>query len=304
MTRLTRRRALFIGAAAAVSLAAGRATKAAAAEWRGIALGADARIRLAQVDAADAAPVFAGVEAELSRLEGLFSLYRPDSVLSRLNRSGTVDAPPAEFLELLSVARAAHEATQGLFDPTVQPVFRAYAEAASAGRALDPEALADALSRVGFDAVHADGDRVRFLRPGMSMTLNGVAQGYITDRVTALLRGMGFRDMLVNMGEIAAAGRPDGQRGWRVAIAGNGPVLTLSDRAIATSAPLGTVLDPAARVGHIFDPRRGWTKPVQRQVSVVASSAALADALSTAGALMGKRALMSLAGDGRMIFPA
>ena len=33
--------------------------------------------------------------------------------------------------------------------------------------------------------------------------------------------------------------------------------LTLSDRALATSAPKGTVLDPSGELGHIFDPERG-----------------------------------------------
>jgi thiamine biosynthesis lipoprotein len=302
MTRMTRRRALFIGAAAALSLSAGRATQAAEATWRGVALGADAQIRLRHVDATDAAPVFAAVEAELARLESIFSLYRSDSALARLNRDGALDNPPAEMLELLSIAGAAHAETDGLFDPTVQPLFQLYAEAGAAGRKVAPDHLSGALALVGFDAVTITAARVHLTRPGMAMTLNGIAQGYITDRIAAVLRAQGLRDILVDMGEIAAIGDGPARGGWRVALANGGPVLTLSDAAVATSAPLGTTLDPEGRVGHILHPQQGWTRMEQRQVSVVAESAALADALSTAGTLMTGERLRVLERADRRIF--
>lgn len=280
MTRITRRRALFIAAAAAaVGLAP--VARSAEARWRGSALGAHAEIRLRHLSQAEAAPLFAAVEAELARLEGIFSLYRPDSALSRLNRDGRLAAPPAELVELLTLARGVHGGTEGLFDPTVQPLFRLYAEMADADAGGDT--LEQALALVGFEQVAVHSAAIHML-PGMALTLNGIAQGHVTDRIAALLRREGMTDVLVDIGEIAAIGASETSPGWPVRIEGLPRRLILRDRAIATSAPLGTRLGPT--VGHILHPRHGWIAPAQAQVSVIADTAALADALSTAAALM------------------
>ena len=297
--RLTRRRALFIGAAAAASASLGTQARAATAEWQGNALGAHARISLRHLSQPEAAPVFAAVEAELRRLEAIFSLYRTDSAISALNRDGRLVAPPPEMLAILTLAASVHAETGGLFDPTVQPLFRLYAE--GAGK-VAPGALEEVLPKVGFDGLRFDTAGIDFLRPGMGLTLNGIAQGHVTDRIAALLRLEGFRDVLVDIGEIAALGDGPAGSGWRVQIADGGPVLELSDRAIATSAALGTVLDQAGTVGHILHPRKGWIAPEHRQVSVVDETAARADALSTAAVLMPAADLEALETGGRRIF--
>ena len=122
---LTRRRFLSISAAALAIPGAASAGKS--ARWQGVALGAPASMILAGVTPRAARPVFAALEAELQRLERIFSLYHPDSALVRLNAQGRLDAPPPEMLDLLSLAGAIHEATGGAFDPTVQPLWQARA---------------------------------------------------------------------------------------------------------------------------------------------------------------------------------
>ena len=146
--------------------------------------------------------------------------------------------------------------------------------------------LAAARRSLGWDGVAYDPAAARFARPGMAATLNGIAQGYVSDRIAALLRRRGYRDVLVDMGEIAAHGvRPDGAP-WRVGVAdGDGALVrrvSLSNRALATSAPGASSIGDAA---HIFDPR-GARGRRRRLVSVSAGRAALADALSTAFCLM------------------
>jgi thiamine biosynthesis lipoprotein len=141
----------------------------------------------------------------------------------------------------------------------------------------------------------------------MALTLNGIAQGYITDRVARMLRDAGFRDLLIDLGEVRALGRAPGGRGWRVGLAlGPGGTVTrrleLSDRAVATSAALGTVLDGAGRVGHILHPRRGAVAAPRAAVSVVDGSAAMADALSTAAVLMDEVAIAALAQGGTEVW--
>lgn len=282
---ISRRRVLFIAAAACALPKL--ATAAPIARWQGNALGAHAEIGLAGLTYAEAAPTFASVEAELDRLEGIFSLYRSDSALMRLNAEGRLDAPPADLLELLSLAGGIHRCTGGLFDPTVQPLFVLYATRAAVGRLPTAEEIAEARARIGFDAVEITVERVTLGRPGMALTLNGIAQGFITDRITALLRAAGFRNMLVDIGEVRAVGNRPTDTGWKVTLS-DGSQIVLNDRAIASSNRLGTLVNPAAGIGHIFDPRpfpadlTGSAPTVNAQHA----SAAVADAYATAATLV------------------
>ncbi|MDQ7071682.1 MAG: FAD:protein FMN transferase [Rhodobacterales bacterium] len=128
-----------------------------------------------------------------------------------------------------------------------------------------------------------------FDRDNMGLTLNGIAQGYIADKITQLFKSNGVQNVLVNTGEISALGHaPDGAD-WKVTLGtADGQALTLRNAAVATSAPLGTTFDNAHTTGHIIDPRTGQTGGVWSQVSVVSKSAAVADGLSTAFCLMDK----------------
>ena len=298
---VTRRRALFIGAVLVAGAAlpsailAPRAFAAAPVRWSGQALGAHAEIELAGASEAEARPVLAAVEAEIARLEAVFSLYRQDSALSRLNRDGVLNDPPPELLEVMALSRAVHRQTGGLFDPTVQPLFAFYAAwFTKPHRAHLPEAqeLTPVLARVGMDKVIFDDTRIAFSRPGMALTLNGIAQGYITDRIAALLKAHGYGNMLLDIGEIQAVGKGRNGAGWQVGIRKgvNGPELaerlTLSDQAVATSMMLGTTFDSQGHAGHILHPKKGLTRHYTPRASVIHPSAAFADAMSTAVVLM------------------
>lgn len=283
MTRPSRRRFLAISAAACVFGGSGGALAASETQWRGRALGAEASMRLAGLTRADAAPILMAVEQELRRLEGIFSLYREGSALRRLNASGRLDDPPPELLEVLSLSARLHRATGGAFDPTVQPLFKLTAQTAGMGAPPSAKARAQAERAIGWDGVTFDAASIRLHRPGAALTLNGIAQGFITDRIAARLRGHGLSDVLVDMGEVKARGRSADGGPWSAGIANtSGAVvkrLTLSDRALATSAPRGTRLGDQ---GHIFDPSTGAEARGAALVAISAPDAAVADGLSTA----------------------
>lgn len=279
----SRRRFLAISAAAMMCPTLGKAQPV--YTWQGAALGARATIRLAHPDAA---AITARVAAEISRLEDIFSLYRPQSALSQLNKLGVLHSPPFELLECLSLAGAVHAASDGVFDPTIQPLWACYAEASAKGALPDETARAKAQALTGWDRVTVDAGLVA-LQPGMSLTLNGIAQGYIADRVAQMLTAEGLTNILIDTGEFRALGtRPDG-RAWPVKLAAGGEVPLVS-RALATSAPLGTTFDESGEVGHILDPRTGKpSRMIWQEISVSARSAALADAVSTAACLFDGR---------------
>lgn len=273
---ITRRR--FI-ALSAVALAT--PTRAATRhDWQGIALGAQARLVLSGATDAQARHVFARVVSDLAQIEAQFSLYR-DSALTRLNRDGRLSHPAPAMLDLFALAGQVHQATGGVFDPTIQPLWLATATGGD---------LTAARAAVGWDRVHLSAAEIK-LAPGMALTFNGIAQGHAADRIANVMRAEGFGNVLIDMGEVQALGtRPDGGP-WRAQIAGPGgdalADLNLTDRALATSSPLGTRI--GAGTGHILHPK--GLPPRWKTVSISASLAAVADALSTAACLLDRAAI-------------
>lgn len=275
MSDLNRRRFLSI-VAASVALPAMAATPS-VAQWRGRAMGAKVSMKIAGIDDTTAAPIFAAVEQELMRLEGIFSLYRTDSEITRLNLDGVLRAPAPELLQVLSLCDRLYRASNGAFDPTIQPLWLAVAQGS------DTAAIEQARNLVGWKTLHFDASEVRFDGAGRGLTLNGVAQGFVTDKISALLKTHGLTDVLVDMGEVAALGHDVDGSEWSVGVADVGGAvvhrLHLSDRALATSAPLGTRIGMDGDKGHIFTATQDTA--TRNVMSVSAPSAALADGLST-----------------------
>lgn len=292
---LSRRR--FIGITAVCMLGARHAlaSEYPGARWQGIALGAHADLRLVGLPAREAERLLLAARAEIERLERLFSLYRADSALVRLNATGSLEAPGPDMLELCSLVSTIHQASSGRFDPSIQSLWMAYARA---GGAPDRKALATARAATGWSKVEISADRIR-LRPGAALTFNGIAQGFITDRVVGLLKAQGLEAGLVSVGEIAAVGAAPGGEDWAIGLADleDGPpddAIHLRDRAVATSSPRGTMFG-AGPAGHILDPETGMAAPANwRRVSIVHRSAAIADGLSTAGVLQGAAELRAM----------
>ncbi|MGV8923436.1 MAG: FAD:protein FMN transferase [Thermomonas sp.] len=264
-------------------------------------MGASASMTLVHPDRAHARAMIVRCVAEIERLESVFSLYRPDSALSRLNLTGALDNPPNELVELLAFGLSLAQASHGAFDPTVQPLLRLYLEHFSAAGASpagpSAQAIAEARQRVGFADVDVDANRIRLGRRGAAITLNGVAQGFVTDRVADLLLANGFGNVLIDLGEGRALGhRPDGGA-WRAAVANPAdPSRTLFDLqlgnahglrpALATSGGYGTRFGPDPLVHHLLNPGTGRSANHYASVSVTAPRATLADGLSTTLSIM------------------
>jgi thiamine biosynthesis lipoprotein len=261
--------------------------------WNGTSLGSPSRLMLCHHDRASAADLVARCVAEIERLERVFALYRPDSEIARLNREGRLASPPFDLLTVLSQALHLSGLSGGAFDPTVQPLWDLYAahfftNSSSAPEGPEPGAIERTLGLVGWRAVDLAARQVS-LRPGMGVTLNGIAQGYVTDRVIDILRDNGCDRVLADMGcsELRALGRRADGGGWRVGLADPrrpetfAVTLDLRDAALCTSGGYGTRFEPTGRFHHLFDPTTGRSANSHIAVSVMAPSAMIADALST-----------------------
>ena len=232
--------------------------------------------------------------SEIERLEKQFSLYRGDSEIARLNRDGRLEAPSCDLLALLSQCQRFYELSGGAFDVTVQPLWEVYAAHFFGSRlpppnGPEPTAIEQALTLVGWQNVDVTSRCITLARQGMGLTLNGIAQGFLTDRIADILRTNGCDRLLADMGrsEIRLVGhRPDGQA-WRIGLADPlapdrvAVTLNLADRCISTSGGYGTKFEATGRYHHLFDTRTGTSAAHYIAVSVIAASTMVADALST-----------------------
>lgn len=281
----TRRRVIRIFAAAAASAVAGGPALSDRSDyaWHGVAMGADATILFSGIDRQLARDVIAAAAVEIERLEGALSLFRNNSELRRLNREKVLDSPSADLRRALTLALDVAARSDGLFDPSVQALWEAHVDwfAAAPGAELPPdEFITKARAAVDWRKVAVAPDRIQ-VAADQRLTLNGLGQGYVTDRIADLLYSRGLRNVLVDLGEQRALGpRRDGAP-WLIARANAAP-LSLTSGALATSEGSGCVLGASGAAHHLFDPRSGRSAAHWAKITVHHGSAAVADALSTA----------------------
>lgn len=252
-------------------------------------LGTFVDVSVAGVSSMQASDALGLAFAEASRLERVFSRHDGGTPVSELNRAGRLRAAPAELVRVVNRSLFYGALTGGSFDVTVQPVidlFRAHRNP-SGELTLDDSELRAARALVGRRGLQVSGADLSFARSGMGITLDGIAKGYIADRVSAVLTSAGVKNHLVNAGgDIMASGHKSPGVPWRVAVQSpTGPTyageLSLSGKAIATSGSYEIYYDASRRHHHLINPASGFS-PAVGSVSVVAGTAMEADTLATA----------------------
>jgi thiamine biosynthesis lipoprotein len=300
--KLPSRRGFFkIAAAAAVvpALAAGvrgLAPRGKLYDWQLEVMGAVSELALWHEDPAVAGRTIDQVRSEVARLDGIFSLYRGDSEISRLNRDGFLDNPSWELRDQLSAGRRFSELSGGAFDISVQPLWALYAAHfwSGAGPAqsetsadIDAAARGVAERLVDYRLIDIGPRRIEFGRPGMGVTLNSIGQGFVADRIADMLSEQGFTHVYADLGETRLiGGHPDG-RPWRIGLsdpkapAHFGRTLELENIGLAVSGGYGTPFEETGRYNHIFDPRTGLSAAKMTAIAVTAPSAMIANGLAT-----------------------
>jgi len=227
---------------------------------------------------------------EIDRLSDIFDRHRAGTAVSELNTNGRLSDPGPEMLAVLKEASDVYHLSDGAFDPTVLPLLNLIeASFDRIGRPPKDEALVQALAGVDFGTVRFDRGGVSLGGREKRISLDGVAKGYIVDKVGARIKRTGIQNALINAGgDILALGHRGDGRPWRVGI--QSPfksdeylrVIDLSDRAVATSGSYEIYFDRKQKYHHLINPAAG--RPANRVVSAttVAATAARADALSTA----------------------
>ena len=256
-----------------------------------IAMACRFEVMLSEEDAGDLTAARAALD-EADNLESLLTIFRESSDTSDLNRRAAredVVAAPALF-SLLVRSGELHVATEGAFDVTSTALSRCWGFLRREGRVPTDAEIEAARALVGMEHVHLDPQtrRVRFAREGLEVNFGAIGKGYALDCMATVLRRHATRRALLSAGRSSVLGLGGRGRCWSVDIR---PVLAsrkvarlcLQEGAVGTSGAGEQFVEiEGRRYGHVIDPRSGRPAGGVLGATVVTSSAADADALSTA----------------------
>lgn len=230
-------------------------------------------------------------------LEDQLTVYRDDSEIIRLNQRAADEAVLVErrMFALLELAARLHRETGGAVDLTSGPLSDVWGFSQRQGRMPNDAEISQALARVGMDHVQFDAERcaIRYRKPGVTVNVNCIGKGYALDRMAELLDANGVQNYLLHGGRSSVLARgscPGGGRtGWTIGM--RHPLrpdvrlaeFHLQNKALGTSGSGTQFFEHAGhRYGHLLDPRTGLPVSGLYTSTVIASTAAEADALSTA----------------------
>jgi thiamine biosynthesis lipoprotein len=266
---------------------------------------------IAPPESLDLAGLRKDIEAALDDVNNAMSTYLGDSELSRFNASDSVDwiEVSPELCHAVEAAQVVSEFTGGAFDVTVGPLVNLWGFGPTESSYEPPpnDAITAAMQYVGYTKLHADCSMpaLRKDAPGIYVDLSAFAKGHAADVVAELLDARSLQDYLVEIGgEMRMRGTNASSQPWAIAIEKPDraarsihTVVHLTDAAMATSGDYRNYFEHEGRFySHTIDPRTGY--PVTHDaasVTVIAQTAAFADAAATALLVLGPDAGMKLA---------
>ena len=257
-------------------------------------------------DGADAA--FEAAFQEIDRLEGLLSNWKKDSEVERLNAAAGKHPVPvgSELRDVLEAARQTSEWTQGKFDVTFGVLSGLWKfDYQNKDNTIPPRSeIVRRLNLINYrDLIVDNRAGTAFLRrEGMVVNLGGIGKGYAVDRARDILRQRGLRDFMIQFGGDMYVAGLEKDHPWRLGIQDpRGPAnrffatVDLSDSTFSTSGDYARFfIKEGRRYHHIIDPATGEPAAGCRSVTIMASSATVADGLDTGVFILGPEAGMAL----------
>jgi thiamine biosynthesis lipoprotein len=233
----------------------------------------------------------------MEELENILSRFKPDSQVSILNREGRISSPNPALINVIRQSNELSQKTDGAFDVTVNPLVDLYQ--AKPDSLPTGEQLNRTLCLVDYKKFSVNDHEIFFTKPDMSITLDGIAKGYIVDECVAVLKQYGVENVLTEAGgDLIALGGKPASKPWTIGLqnprAQMGNMMAtfpIHNQAVATSGDYMQAYTTDYLNHHIIDPRLGHSPRELASASVFAPSLALADGLATAMMVMGKSGL-------------
>lgn len=228
-------------------------------------------------------------------LEDQLTVFRDSSEICFINRTAAsrpVKIEPKLF-NLLLLAQRLYKESDGAFDITSGPLTRCWGFFRRQGCLPDATELSAVLQLVGMDQLLFDVESgtLQFTQPAIEINLGSIGKGYALDAIATKMRGRGTKAALLSAGSssVLALGPGAGNEGWLVGLRHprrrdtRWVTVRLRECALATSGSGEQFFEVDGwRYGHVIDPRTGWPAAGIATVTVIAPTAAEADALATA----------------------
>jgi len=267
--------------------------------WNGHILNSPAKLEIHSYSKKQNLAVIDKVNSLTTNFDNIFNLQNTKSEIVTLNKNKLLKNPSKDIIDVIKKAEQISNKTNGAFDITVQPLWDFYYNHFIKKSNLTPPSIKDikeVTNTINWKNVKIDSNRISLLN-NASITLNGIAQGWITDQIVKTLRDNKITNTLVDFGENYAAGNFENSRPWRIMLQGPNNIsktLNISNKAVATSGGYGTIFESTASYHHIFNPKTGLSSNRYKAASIVSDHAWLSDCLATSALLMPKNELKSL----------
>lgn len=240
----------------------------------------------------------------MQHVEGLMTSYSDSSQVGKINAQAG-NKPVAVDSAVLTVIREAQDIARqsnGAFDVTVQPLLQLWNFQAENPAVPESASVATTARLVDFERIVIQDSTVFLPEEGMGLDLGGIAKGYAVDRAVAVLKRHGYEDFMVEAGgdlRIAASDLTRGRRRIWVRHPRDREQLfaaiKLDAGAVATSGDYERYFElDGTRYHHILNPKTGYPGKPCVSVTILAKSAAKADALTTAIFVLGPKRGMEL----------
>ena len=263
-------------------------------------MGTVVEITVEHKDTAKARRIIQQAIHEGKRIEKLMNVHDKDSEVSEINREAGVKGVKVSGDVYRVIEKALHygKLSGGAFDITVEPLIELWGFGKGEKRIPGKTEIEKVLPLIDYRkvALNRQEKTVKLKEKGMKINLGAIAKGYIVDRMVSFLKEKGIKTVLVNAGgDIYASGSPSGRTSWKIGVRdprnyqGVKKVISIRDNGIATSGDYEKYFFMnGKRYSHIIDPRTGYPASGLISVTVIAETAAEADALATALFVMGK----------------
>ena len=234
---------------------------------------------------------------KIEELERIASNYDENSEVCRLNQQGYLDEASDELLEMIDLSIEYYKITDGSFDITIEPLLKLWSEGLwKESEEVQAEKISEALMLVGSDKINIENRKIEFELDGMSVTLGGIAKGYIIDKAMDVIQKAGIENALINAGgDIVTLGAKGDGEMWNISLENPDNTdesiasFSFAGKAAATSGNYYRYFDPDKEVHHIIDPKTGFSAGECISVTVIAQTCTEADILATSIFVMGSQ---------------
>ncbi len=245
--------------------------------------------------------------AEIRRIEALLTTFDEASQTARINAAAGIEpmAVDKEVFALIHRSLKISALTQGAFDITYGSLDKRFWNFDVGMTALpDKELAKQSVRLINWRNVllNEKAHTVFLKEEGMRIGFGGIGKGYAADKAKEVLQRGGVQHGVVNASGdlITWGGQPNGKP-WTVGIASPSQqrlpfsCLDVSNMAVATSGNYEKyAVVNGRKYSHTIDPKTGFPVSGSKSVTIICTSAELADALATPVMVMGVKAGLDL----------